>query len=113
MTDQDTPEVTAEPQAGSAMVTDVAQLQQILRQSEVDRAYWQGKAEALEKELRIAQGLPAEVAPAAQPAPPAFSPDKLLALLPTLLPLLSNPEVLKLILPVLKNLSAPRTQADG
>jgi outer membrane protein TolC len=104
-------EPTPEPTAGSATITDVQQLQQLLRQAEVDGAYWRGHAEALEKELRLAQGgseVPA-AAPAAQSAP-AFSPEKLL---PLLVPILSNPDILKMLLPLLKNLSAPRQPTDG
>lgn len=82
----------------------VQELEQGIRQAEVDCAYWKGRAEALE-----AVGI--ELPEPAKPAPqaPNLSLEKLL---PLLTPLLTNPEILKLILPLLKSISAPRP-ADG
>lgn len=104
----------------------IAQLQQQVqelvernRQAEVDSAYWRGRCESLEQNLHVTPAVTvAKPEPAAvTPAPAAsFSPDKLLPLLdkllPAVLPLLSNPEVLKLLLPLFKPANAPRP-ADG
>lgn len=101
-----------EPIEPTSEAEQIAQLQQQIRQAEVDCAYWRGRCEEAEK-LTGTPTVTAATPATAAPPPPAFSPDKLLALLPSLLPLLSNPDVLKLLLPLLKNLSAPRPPADG
>lgn len=97
----------------------VQELGQNIRQAEVDCAYWKGRCEEAEKLVPAlkppeAAVAPSEIAPAAVSAPvPTPNLDKLLPILQPLLPLLTNPDILKLILPLLKNLSAPRPPADG
>lgn len=90
----------------------VQELLQNIRQAEVDCAYWKGRCEEAEKLVPALKVPETAAAPAveARNAPATPSLDKLL---PILLPLLSNPDILKLLLPLLKNLSAPRPPADG